>query len=1446
MTKLLDTTTGELVEIPASDVLAARKSGRFGFSLDRPVPIIQNGEPKWIPAKLADQYRSSLTFTDDDTVFEYNAKERMSGIGGVLAGAAYGGAKGLTLGLSPLLMKAAGYGDLARDIELGAGNSALTAEVASLGFNPLAAFGRGGGKAVAKGAGLAAEHAAAAAAAPAAAEGAVSLGAAAPVVAGHAAAPVAALPAVAGHGSMRLGAGPPAAIATAARAGEELAPLRLGQGHLASGVADTSIGKALRSENAAAQADEAMLQKRLPAHQIEVPESPFTLRQPPFESALATDIQNSRANTLDRLREVETQLSRKRPKGRKALLAEREELQGHLDEYEFMEMKFSGAEENALAEQAGRADVARRFGDQGLVTAGELRTAEAGHADLELAAQRAEQARARNRMGQGAPDIIGRPVAAAAPILGKPPAPVVDLAGMTQQELAEHFAASGLPKGVTAYDALTARPSLRGKSRAEQMSIFLNTGVDVARDWAKKTRDAWVKIRASSLQGIEAKGVDSTWNNFHIGVDIDPLGGARNKAYATLSDPLSLSGTELEAFLVALRDAGYNGQAKVPSTGARMLLGFDNIVMHGATKADAAIGEATAKKFFGNRVEHTAFGVDAGGDSHSGILAKALEARLSAAKPMATGPQGASLAGQAATVKTATGQGVPAGRELVLGQPRPGVADVLRAEQTLGKEAESMAAWDARTAEAAMAEDAAWREAGGTRAATQVERDIAAAEGVAPGRELAILPPGGPTAQGMGPNPFGPGSSGGGFPPSAALGTQIPPVGAGLPLPPAGLPSGVAGSIGQAASGTGSSLLRTATEGAIYGGASQASREQLGLEEGAPGSVMKAALLGGGLSGAIHLGLNAASRGSLSLGGVGTGGAIGRGLKSLEDTHIMRGLGNTAADVKSMNIRLKNTSSGEVGSHFYVDEVKNAFANIADLQRQFPDDVLLQSIPLDGKWSSMTAERKMAFTDAFKASLGPRYDSALNHINGVGVDESVVEAIVEAAKSKAAKGLEKTSLGSVNKVLNDIESGLKKATKPFRDAADAAEAALPDTAPAQLRAQVRDEAYAAAKEAAPPSYTIKDINKIKTELGKDFDDWSSKHGGEWTPVQMGVYNDFKGVVYDEAATFSANNGVPIHAQLTELDKLFMVAATMSKGVANDAAKKALQSPVGRDLLSQFALGAFAIGNPIGAALFAVGSAGLRGIYNSRGEGFIADMAAKLSRGVVANPQAAAAVAAQSIYSARRPVVLGYNAERLVDSEPKDYSAIVKSVRELNESRESVIADIRSKTSGLSPEEQTAAVDGLDKMMNDLAMNVPPGLSVPGQLSQQQKNYVVYAKSMLSPAYAVQVLVNGGTGGAAAAKALSDLGANGEGKLFLDTLANELKKHVDESDDRKTAESAAAAYASIAKMVKSTTVARIHSKSGLAMPRPKLMPGPKAPVIKAGSANRFVAGAVTVK
>lgn len=1262
MTKLLDTSTGELVEIPASDVLAARKSGRFGFSLDRPVPIIQNGEPKWIPAKLADQYRSSLTFTDDDTVFEYNAKERMSGIGGVLAGGAYGAAKGLTLGLSPLVMKAAGYGDLARDIELGAGNSALAAEVASLGFNPLAAFGRGGGKAVAKGAGLAAEHAAAAAA-PAAAKGAGL------AVEKGAERVIAKEPLLLGEGAIPRRPGP-------------------GPGPLPSGEVDTRIGQGLRAQSRELPGD-GVIKGLLdvggegagPPHLggvlalpekgvIRLEEMPSTLTGPPLESRLMTDLRNEQANLADRMIGLDKVISteeKSRSKGSGAVLkilrGERDDVASRIEEYDFQLMKYERPEEMALAEQAGRA----------------------------------EERAARGRYQTSFPDVHVLP-GARRDILAEQRVAADAVMSARETKATEDARAAVMREGLPA-EYTGRRPTAGGRTELATT--------------ARRPGFAEVMAAEDAL-GREAKSL-AEWN-------------ARN--------------TETAAAEVAAWRAA----------------GDTRVATQEELAAVAAWDEAARWRQLYN---------EAGG--------------AGAAPPAQFG---SSLPPGAVRM---TREGTQMGREVaaaegrrVLGQPRQGVA-------------------------------------------AQVEREVAAAEGVAPGPELEVVP-GGPMA----------------------LGTQLPPVGAGLPLPPAGLPSGVAGSLGQAASGTGSSLLRTATEGAIYGGASQASREQLGLEEGSPGSVMKAALLGGGLSGAIHLGLNAASRGSLSLGGVGTGGAIGRGLKSLEDTHIMRGLGNTAADVKSMNIRLKNTASGEVGSHFYVDEVKNAFANIADLQRQFPDDVLLQSIPLDGKWSSMTAERKMAFTDAFKASLGPRYDSALSHINGVGVDDTIVEAIVEAAKSKAAKGLEKTSLGSVNKVLNDIESGLKKATKPFRDAADAAEAALPDTAPAQLRAQVRDEAYAAAKEAAPPSYTIKDINKIKTELGKDFDDWSSKHGGEWTPVQMGVYNDFKGVVYDEAATFSANNGIPIHAQLTELDKLFMVAATMSKGVANDAAKKALQSPVGRDLLSQFALGAFAIGNPIGAALFAVGSAGLRGIYNSRGEGFIADMAAKLSRGVVANPQAAAAVAAQSIYSARRPVVLGYNAERLVDSEPKDYSAIVKSVRELNESRESVIADIRSKTSGLSPQEQTAAVDGLDKMMNDLAMNVPPGLSVPGQLSQQQKNYVVYAKSMLSPAYAVQVLVNGGTGGAAAAKALSDLGANGEGKLFLDTLANELKKHVDESDDRKTAESAAAAYASIAKMVKSTTVARIHSKSGLAMPRPKLMPGPKAPVIKAGSANRFVAGAVTVK
>ena len=113
MTKLVDKRSGQEVEIPGASVKAALGTGQFSFPAGRNVPIVQNGEAKWVDPAQASKYWQSLDFTDDQTVQQFRADQRFGGLGGAALGLGLGVAKTATLGLGPLL--AGAVSDTARE-----------------------------------------------------------------------------------------------------------------------------------------------------------------------------------------------------------------------------------------------------------------------------------------------------------------------------------------------------------------------------------------------------------------------------------------------------------------------------------------------------------------------------------------------------------------------------------------------------------------------------------------------------------------------------------------------------------------------------------------------------------------------------------------------------------------------------------------------------------------------------------------------------------------------------------------------------------------------------------------------------------------------------------------------------------------------------------------------------------------------------------------------------------------------------------------------------------------------------------------------------------------------------------------------------------------------------------------------------------------------------------
>lgn len=207
------------------------------------------------------------------------------------------------------------------------------------------------------------------------------------------------------------------------------------------------------------------------------------------------------------------------------------------------------------------------------------------------------------------------------------------VSAMTQAEYAKHLETAGLPEGVMMpYSALTTRPEFRNLSSQQRNAIY-DQNKQAAKDYATGAEQLWRKLRnrETKIEGIEASGDENRrggWENFKI--NTDKGGATRHKAYATISDFVNINHNELESFMVALRDEGFNGQLKFPADGNRALIGFDNIVMHGATKEDALLAEQLAKQYFGDRASSTQLGFDDKGKSHTQLMADQLEEALRA------------------------------------------------------------------------------------------------------------------------------------------------------------------------------------------------------------------------------------------------------------------------------------------------------------------------------------------------------------------------------------------------------------------------------------------------------------------------------------------------------------------------------------------------------------------------------------------------------------------------------------------------------------------------------------------------------------------------------------------------------------------------------------------------------------------------------------------------
>lgn len=542
-------------------------------------------------------------------------------------------------------------------------------------------------------------------------------------------------------------------------------------------------------------------------------------------------------------------------------------------------------------------------------------------------------------------------------------------------------------------------------------------------------------------------------------------------------------------------------------------------------------------------------------------------------------------------------------------------------------------------------------------------------------------------------------------------------------------------------------MASMAAQGGLYGASEEARRQATGESQGGMGAILGAGALGAAIPAGLMLGGKMLSKGAGAAGSMALGGAPGsasqrfaKAAGGVEDAHILRMFGISNKQVERLNNQFTEAGIGQKGTANFSDFIKREVSNLEELKTHLPDNEILQLIPTGQpiKFGQLTPERRTAIAEAVKAKLGKQYDELLPpELMSLSVSNDALKGIVDSIQATAVKGLGSTQFKTIAPELNAFRNSIARGQE----------------------------------------MTVGELRQMRKTLDDIF---SARNGGfdkKFTSQQSTFRNAVDDVVFSALDSAAPGTSAAVRA----LNKEYTMAGILERGAQAAETKAATTSPIGRDLLSQAALGV-AIGNPVGAATFFVGSTMLRGVYNSRGDGIIADLAGKAERAALRiqqDPVQAARQATTAIIDSRRPMLLGASAQQLTSAEPADYAALSRSVRELKQSREKALADVQRSVAGLPPEEQQKAIQNFDNVVNALASEMPKGLAMDKAINEQERRYTVFARSVLDPAYATQVLVNGGADADEAAHALKSLGP--QGQEYLQNLADGLRDKINESE-----------------------------------------------------------------
>jgi hypothetical protein len=175
------------------------------------------------------------------------------------------------------------------------------------------------------------------------------------------------------------------------------------------------------------------------------------------------------------------------------------------------------------------------------------------------------------------------------------------------------------------YQAL--RKSMRAAATPQQQqadAAFSSFAQQIKRDAASSKQIAnGIRIRSGTANS-------DTWLYFKVNSGAN-ITGNTYKAYAGFSNPyVTLTPDRVTQFMELLQSRGYNGDIKTIQDLDQGSSISDQIVMHGATEADARLAQQLSREFFGNELTFSEVGMDSATQSYSQILSEKIDSQIAA------------------------------------------------------------------------------------------------------------------------------------------------------------------------------------------------------------------------------------------------------------------------------------------------------------------------------------------------------------------------------------------------------------------------------------------------------------------------------------------------------------------------------------------------------------------------------------------------------------------------------------------------------------------------------------------------------------------------------------------------------------------------------------------------------------------------------------------------